>query len=46
MTGRHYHLFDYAGPADAERVVIVMGSGARNGPRDRGGALPCRRRWA
>ncbi len=28
MTGRAYHLFDYEGPADAERVVIVMGSGA------------------
>jgi len=28
ITGRHYHLFDYAGAADAERVVILMGSGA------------------
>jgi len=28
MTGRHYHLFDYEGPDDVERVVIVMGSGA------------------
>src|ERR1019366_7596014 len=28
MTGRHYHLFDYEGAADAERVIIVMGSGA------------------
>ncbi len=28
LTGRHYRLFDYDGPADAERVVIVMGSGA------------------
>ena len=27
MTGRHYHLFDYTGAADAERV-IVLGSGA------------------
>jgi len=27
-TGRSYHLFDYYGPADAERVVILMGSGA------------------
>ncbi len=27
-TGRHYHLFDYNGAPDAERVVIVMGSGA------------------
>ena len=28
LTGRHYRLFDYDGPADAERVVVIMGSGA------------------
>jgi len=28
LTGRSYHLFDYIGPNDAERVVIMMGSGA------------------
>jgi pyruvate-ferredoxin/flavodoxin oxidoreductase len=28
VTGRQYHLFDYVGPADAEYVVIIMGSGA------------------
>ena len=27
QTGRSYHLFDYAGAPDAERVVILMGSG-------------------
>jgi pyruvate-ferredoxin/flavodoxin oxidoreductase len=27
-TGRQYRLFDYYGPADAERLVILMGSGA------------------
>jgi pyruvate-ferredoxin/flavodoxin oxidoreductase len=27
-TGRAYHLFDYYGAADAERVIILMGSGA------------------
>jgi len=27
-TGRKYHLFDYYGPGDAERIVILMGSGA------------------
>jgi pyruvate-ferredoxin/flavodoxin oxidoreductase len=27
LTGRRYRLFDYAGPADAERVIVVMGSG-------------------
>lgn len=28
LTGRSYHLFDYSGAPDAERVVVVMGSGA------------------
>lgn len=28
MTGRQYQLFEYTGAADAERVVIVMGSGS------------------
>ena len=28
VTGRKYHLFDYTGAPDAERVVILMGSGA------------------
>jgi pyruvate-ferredoxin/flavodoxin oxidoreductase len=28
IVGRSYHLFDYVGPADAERVIVVMGSGA------------------
>ncbi len=28
VTGRAYHLFDYSGAADAERVIILMGSGA------------------
>ncbi len=28
LTGRQYHLFDYVGAADAERVIIIMGSGA------------------
>ena len=27
LTGRAYHLFDYHGAVDAERVVLVMGSG-------------------
>ncbi len=27
LTGRHYHLFDYLGAPDAERVVVMMGSG-------------------
>jgi pyruvate-ferredoxin/flavodoxin oxidoreductase len=28
LTGRKYHLFDYAGAPDAERVIIMMCSGA------------------
>ncbi len=28
LVGRQYHLFDYLGSPDAERVVIMMGSGA------------------
>jgi pyruvate-ferredoxin/flavodoxin oxidoreductase len=27
LTGRAYHLFDYAGAPDAECVVVIMGSG-------------------
>jgi pyruvate-ferredoxin/flavodoxin oxidoreductase len=27
-TGRHYKLFDYLGASDAERVIVLMGSGA------------------
>jgi len=26
LTGRRYHLFDYAGAPDAERVIVCMGS--------------------
>ena len=28
VVGRSYHLFDYVGAPDAERVIIMMGSGA------------------
>ena len=28
LTGRHYHLFDYVGAPDADRVIVMMGSGA------------------
>ncbi len=27
-TGRSYHLYDYVGAPDAERVIVMMGSGA------------------
>ena len=28
LVGRSYHLFDYVGSPDAERVIVMMGSGA------------------
>ncbi|MCA0454218.1 MAG: pyruvate:ferredoxin (flavodoxin) oxidoreductase [Chloroflexi bacterium] len=28
LTGRQYHLFDYHGAPDAERVIVMMGSGS------------------
>ena len=27
VTGRAYHLFDYVGAPDADRVIVIMGSG-------------------
>ncbi len=28
LTGRHYRLYEYEGAPDAERVIVLMGSGA------------------
>ncbi|MBF0253058.1 MAG: pyruvate:ferredoxin (flavodoxin) oxidoreductase [Candidatus Omnitrophica bacterium] len=28
MTGRQYHLFDYVGAPDADKVIVMMGCGA------------------
>src|SRR5450756_2564069 len=28
IVGRQYHLFDYVGHPEAERVIVMMGSGA------------------
>jgi pyruvate-ferredoxin/flavodoxin oxidoreductase len=28
LTGRTYHLFDYVGSPDAEKIIVIMGSGA------------------
>lgn len=28
LTGRHYRLFDYSGHPEAERIIVIMGSGA------------------
>ncbi len=30
VVGRQYHLFDYVGAPDAERVIVAMGSGAES----------------
>ncbi len=29
LTGRQYHLFDYVGDPNAERVIVMMGAGAK-----------------
>lgn len=29
LIGRQYHLFDYVGAPDAERVIVMMGSGSQ-----------------
>ena len=29
LTGRGYHLFDYLGAPDAEKIIIMMGSGSQ-----------------
>ncbi len=41
LTGRQYHLFDYEGPEDADRVIVLMGSG---GETARESAAELRRR--
>jgi len=28
LVGRQYHLFDYVGAEDAEKIIVIMGSGA------------------
>ncbi|HXX37771.1 MAG TPA: pyruvate:ferredoxin (flavodoxin) oxidoreductase [bacterium] len=41
LTGRRYKLFEYSGPPDAERVIVLMGSGAET-VRDTVAALAAR----
>ena len=41
LTGRQYRLFEYHGAADAERVVVLMGSGAET-VRETAAALAAR----
>ena len=43
LVGRQYHLFDYVGAPDAERVVVMMGSGRGRG-RGSGRRLVSQRR--
>jgi pyruvate-ferredoxin/flavodoxin oxidoreductase len=40
LTDRRYRLFDYDGPAEAERVLVLMGSGAETA-RETAAALRC-----
>ncbi|KAJ5069486.1 pyruvate-flavodoxin oxidoreductase-related [Anaeramoeba ignava] len=50
ITGRQYNLFDYVGAKDAERVIVVMGSGAspieeviaKFGEKEKIGLIKCR----
>ena len=41
LIGRHYRLFDYFGPPDAERVAVAMGTGAETA-RETAAALDAR----
>ena len=34
LTGRAHQLFEYDGAPDAERVIVIMGSGAETVPSD------------
>jgi hypothetical protein len=47
LTGRRYRLFEYLGAPDAERVIVLMGSGAETARRKRWIICsPGARRWA
>ena len=39
LVGRQYHLFDYVGAPDADRVIVMMGSGAEAAHEVAGAAL-------
>ena len=39
-TGRQYHLADYAGHPDADRVIVIMGSGAQTAAETAGSIWP------
>ena len=47
LTGRAYHLFDYDGAPDAERVIVLMGSGCETAHEAVDKLVASRaRRWA
>ncbi len=41
LTGRQYRLFDYHGAPDAERVLVLMGSGAQTARETADALLAC-----
>ena len=43
LAGRQYHLFDYVGAPDAERVIVMMGSGAEVAQRPSEALIGARR---
>ena len=46
LTGRAYHLFDYHGAPDAERVIVVRGSGSETVRETVDALVQAGRRWA
>jgi len=46
LTGRRYHLFDYTGAPDADRVVVLMGSATARWATPYGRSSSVARRWA
>lgn len=44
LTGRSYRLFDYVGAPDAERVIVLMGSGAETAEETVNALLPAARK--
>ena len=46
LTGRAYHLFDYHGAPDAERVIVLMGSGCETAQETVDYLTAAAKRWA
>jgi pyruvate-ferredoxin/flavodoxin oxidoreductase len=45
LTGRQYHLFDYHGDPEAERVIVLMGSGCETVHETVDYLLPKGKKW-